>query len=116
MQSVLSDDVNRYIGESIGQGEFTAKSFRTWHGTLSALDYAAGEEGSLTIKALSEATAQRLHNTPSIARNSYIHPDIIALTELDTSVRMQRLEALDLRRAPNGLPKNEKRLVAFLTS
>ena len=41
-QDVRSADVNAYIQDCIG-GEFSAKDFRTWHGTvLAAVDLAAG--------------------------------------------------------------------------
>jgi DNA topoisomerase-1 len=115
VRAVHSDDVNRYISAATEEDGMTAKTFRTWHGTLVALD-AAAEAGSseLTIKAMSQAAAERLHNTPSIARNSYIHPDVIALAEMDPDARADQLDAVDLRRAPNGLEANEKRLVAFL--
>lgn len=111
---IHSDDVNRYISDATGQDDFTAKTFRTWHGTLSALNEAIRSPEGLTIKAMSEAAAARLHNTPSIARNSYIHPDVIALAEMEDGERLATLDAIDLRRAPNDLDTHEKRLVAFL--
>lgn len=111
---IRSEDVNRYIAEVSGEEGMTAKTFRTWHGSVTALDQAVTDGESLTIKALSEAAAARLHNTPSIARNSYIHPDVIALAEMDERDRTKRLDALDLRRAPNGLSTEEKRLIALL--
>ncbi|HBM60504.1 MAG TPA: DNA topoisomerase, partial [Citreicella sp.] len=55
-----------------------AKTFRTWTGTVAALD-AALRPGPASIKAMAEAAAERLHNTPAIARKSYIHPEVIAL-------------------------------------
>ncbi|MGB3456854.1 MAG: hypothetical protein WBG08_06915 [Litorimonas sp.] len=114
VRSVHSDDVNRYIAEATGESGYTAKTFRTWHGTLSALDTAMEVGETLSIKTMSEAAAERLHNTPSIARSSYIHPDVIALAEMDAADRASRLDAVDLRRAPNDLDRAEKRLVAFL--
>ncbi len=114
-----SDDVNRYIGETMGEhdgpGRFTAKTFRTWHGSVAALDYAVEAEGPLTIKAMSNAAAARLHNTPSIARSSYIHPAVIKLAEMEPEDFKAALDALDLRRAPNTLPTNEKRLIARIS-
>ena len=113
-RTVRSDDVNAYIAETMDLDEVTAKTFRTWQGSVVALDHAASEPDTLTIKALAEAASRRLHNTPSIARSSYIHPRIIALAEMDATERKATLDAVDLRRAPNDLPTEEKRLVALL--
>ena len=50
---VRSDDVNAYLQEKVGE-EFSAKDFRTWHGTVLAAVELAGEE-----RALAEAAAKR---------------------------------------------------------
>jgi DNA topoisomerase-1 len=73
---VHSHDVNEYIHETMGDA-FTAKHFRTW--TASA--YAFGrliEEPGISLKALTTEVSERLGNTPSIARKSYVHPAVIA--------------------------------------
>jgi DNA topoisomerase-1 len=80
---VRSDDVNAYIREHAGEG-FTAKDFRTWHGTvLAAVELAAigpaksrsGAERSIreAIKRVSEA----LGNTPAVCRSSYVDPCVL---------------------------------------
>ena len=83
---VTSDQVNRRLSELVGKEGITAKTFRTWAGSEAAIKVAMASERT-TIKALSEAAAERLGNTPTIARNSYIHPDVIALVETDHDVR-----------------------------
>ena len=50
---VRSDEINDYIHEKIGE-EFTAKNFRTWHGTVLAAVALASEE-----RPRSEAAAKR---------------------------------------------------------
>lgn len=75
--SLNTGALNDYLRDASGDGETTAKTFRTWAGTVSAFEVAA--KGDATIKSMAEAAAERLKNTPSIARNSYIHPDVIAL-------------------------------------
>ncbi|MFQ1702097.1 DNA topoisomerase IB [Loktanella agnita] len=102
-QTLSSEALNSYIADSAG-GAFTAKTFRTWAGTLAAFEVAA--EGPVTIKAMSDAAAARLHNTPTIARNSYIHPDVIALSEGDVTLA-EGPKTADLRQA-------ERRLLAYL--
>nr|WP_221229218.1 DNA topoisomerase IB [Rubricella aquisinus] len=110
---VRSDQVNALLAEVAGDGT-TAKTFRTWHGTLAAFITAHRADGPLTIKDMAEAAAARLHNTVSIARDSYIHPDVIALTDLPPEARIARLDTL--RPTPRaGLRQGEAALRALLT-
>lgn len=69
--------VNAAIEEYSGHA-FTAKDFRTWGGSVSAC-HALRSVDKITIKSVSEHAAEFLGNTPAIARNSYIHPNIIDL-------------------------------------
>lgn len=103
-RAVTSDEVNSWLSDCAGEG-VTAKTFRTWNGSVAALE-AAMATAKPTIKALSEAAAARLHNTPTIARNAYIHPKVIALT--DTPI--------DLDSAPSvrGLRSAEAQLLHLI--
>jgi DNA topoisomerase-1 len=63
--------------------DFTAKDFRTWGGTLLAVDLLSAEAIEDSQKARKDkvnasvkSVAQRLGNTPAIARSSYINPRI----------------------------------------
>lgn len=74
--------LNEYIRRQT-RGEFTAKDFRTLHGTIvaaSALaDLGTGgteRERAKRVTAAVAAAADALGNTPAIARNSYIDPRI----------------------------------------
>lgn len=80
-RSLTSSALNDYIAEASGSDAFSAKTFRTWAGTLAAFEVALEAEEPPTIKAMAEAASARLHNTPTIARSSYIHPQVIALCE-----------------------------------
>lgn len=106
--AVASEAVNEWIAETVDEAEATAKTFRTWAGTVAAFEVAF-REGKPTIREMSEAAAERLANTPAIARSSYIHPDVIALSEdpLDP-------ETLADTAAPRGLRISEARLLAYL--
>ncbi|HYQ79394.1 MAG TPA: DNA topoisomerase IB [Solirubrobacterales bacterium] len=80
---VRSDEINEYIHEKIGE-QFTAKNFRTWHGTVLAAVALAGEErpGSEAAakRAISRAVDQvseALGNTPAVCRASYIDPRVL---------------------------------------
>jgi DNA topoisomerase-1 len=76
-------DINEYVRERTG-GEFTAKDFRTLHGTVTAA-VSLAKQGPQTAqskrqKAIAQAVrdaAAVLSNTPSIARGSYIDPRVI---------------------------------------
>jgi DNA topoisomerase I len=82
-RTVGSGDVNDYLREISG-GEFTAKCFRTWAGSVVAAKSLADMRPVKTDRAAKrnvvraiEAVAENLGNTPSIARKSYVHPLVI---------------------------------------
>ena len=106
---VDSGDVNAYLNETL-DSDFSAKTFRTWHGTVAAFEEAL-EADDLTIKAMCERASGVLHNTPAICRSSYIHPEIIKLAE--DEARARRLSATEKARR-SGLRVAEARLLAFL--
>jgi DNA topoisomerase-1 len=83
LHSVDSGDVNDYLRQITGDN-FTAKDFRTWHGTVSAAAalYASGPADTATearrsITAAVELAANHLGNTPAICRKSYVHPAVL---------------------------------------
>jgi DNA topoisomerase-1 len=96
-RTVGSGDVNDYLREISG-GEFTAKFFRTWAGTvvaaktLAAMDPPKSERSAKrNVTRAVEAVAESLGNTAAIARKSYIHPQVIeAYTEGSLSVAWER--------------------------
>lgn len=102
--TISSQKLNEYLSDAAGQAGITAKAFRTWAGTLAAFECA--EKGSPSIKDMAEAAAKRLHNTPTVARNSYIHPAVIDLaggSQIDLKPTQMR-----------GLFAAEQRLMTFL--
>ncbi|MDX6545746.1 MAG: topoisomerase [Gaiellales bacterium] len=82
-RDVGSGDVNEYLREIAG-GDFSAKDFRTWGGTVLAAE-ALCQVGRPTSEAdsrgrVAEAVrmvAAELRNTPAVCRASYIHPLVI---------------------------------------
>ncbi|MGJ3232257.1 MAG: DNA topoisomerase IB [Oceanicaulis sp.] len=107
---VRTEALNTVLEAVCGNG-VTAKTLRTWHGTHAAF-LSALEARPATIKRMSEAAAERLQNTPAIARSSYIHPRVIALSEKSEDELDARLETLGP--APDGLRRGEAELAAFL--
>jgi len=80
---ISSTEVNNYLREITG-GDFTAKDFRTWAGTvLAAMALRevekAGTKGQQkkNITRAIECVAARLGNTPTICRKCYIHPFVL---------------------------------------
>jgi DNA topoisomerase I len=82
-RDVRSEDVNAYLQEKAGE-EFSAKDFRSWHGTVLAAVELAREgapgsrgEGDRAIRAAVKRVAERLGNTPAVCRSSYIDPRVL---------------------------------------
>lgn len=78
-----AEEINDYVRERTG-GEFTAKDFRTLHGTLAAARDLAATGPQKTVakrKAAARhaavAASEVLGNTPAIARKSYVDPRLI---------------------------------------
>ena len=82
-RDVRSEEVNEYLQAKIGD-EFSAKDFRTWHGTVLAAVELARQgppstkgAGERAIRAAVKRVAERLGNTPAVCRSSYIDPRVL---------------------------------------
>jgi DNA topoisomerase-1 len=92
--NVRSEDLNNYIKDIMGH-EFSAKDFRTWAGTLIAavaldelgVDPRRGPLKRHVVAAVKQV-AERLGNTPSIAKASYIDPRVIEHYLNGTTIRI----------------------------
>jgi DNA topoisomerase-1 len=79
--SIESTDVNAYLREAAGD-DFSAKDFRTWYGTLLAAralgqNVSGGAPRQKHVVAAVAWVAEKLGNTPSVCRKSYVHPAVI---------------------------------------
>ncbi len=120
VHDIVSDDVNAYLREASG-GDFTAKDFRTWAGTV--LAYRAlralqpedhGPTAKRNVVEAIRATADRLGNTPAVARGSYVHPAVLE-AYLDGSLRGALVEAAeDQTIPPEGADAAEEAAVVRL--
>jgi DNA topoisomerase-1 len=86
-RSVSSTDVNDYLRESAGKS-FSAKDFRTWHGTVQALELtrlacrsgdSASNSAHYSAKEILAAVARQLGNTPAVCKKAYVHPAVLSL-------------------------------------
>jgi DNA topoisomerase-1 len=81
--TIGSGDVNHYLQEIMGE-DFTAKDFRTWAGSVSAL-YAFKEVGEFhnitecrkKIVSVLDEVAINLGNTRTVCKKYYVHPTVI---------------------------------------
>jgi DNA topoisomerase-1 len=111
--AITSDDVNDYLREVTGD-DFTAKDFRTWAGTVTAVKVLArAEAGSeATVVAAIDEVAAELGNTRAVARNSYVHPDVVSgyLDGTLSKICRQRSNGSRVR----GLDADERLVLSFL--
>ena len=82
-QTIGSGDVNEYIREISGQ-EFTAKDFRTWAGTLLAIEaltkigpFSTQRNAKSNVLKAIDQVAEQLNNTRSVCRKYYVHPAVL---------------------------------------
>ncbi|MFP7762195.1 DNA topoisomerase IB [Marisediminicola sp. LYQ134] len=95
------EDINTYVREQTG-GEFTAKDFRTLHGTIAAAvslaKHGPEEKKSARSRALAQAmrdAAEVLGNTPSIAKTSYVDPRVVDHYQHGRTISRDRLHAAE---------------------
>lgn len=105
---VSSGEVNAYIREAMGE-DFTAKHFRTWTASALAFGLIAGSKAPVPAKVVLAEVAERLGNTPAIARKSYLHPAVLALAGEGFADAPHRLP-----RATRWLARHERGLIDFL--
>lgn len=84
MHEVDSEAVNEYIRRAAGDDSFSAKDFRTWAATVLAFRALQAAErptrvadARRTVVSAVRETADRLGNTPAVARASYVHPAVL---------------------------------------
>ncbi|MCM1981708.1 DNA topoisomerase IB [Lyngbya confervoides] len=120
-QRVESGDVNAYLQQVMGEG-FSAKDFRTWFGTVRAVEALWEQEDCGTAKTADDRdqririaiqqTAQQLGNRPATCKKYYIHPEIWNLYRQGTLLRV-----LDqfLSDSSSGLSPCEQAIITLLS-
>ncbi|HMK06273.1 MAG TPA: hypothetical protein VK476_02005 [Flavobacterium sp.] len=88
--AIGSSDINRYL-KSITEEDFTAKDFRSWAGSVNALEAFHKMEAPKTqaelkhkIVEVLDEVASKLGNTRLVCKKYYVHPTVIAAFEKGT--------------------------------
>lgn len=116
-RSIESADVNQYLRQITGQ-EFSAKDFRTWAGTVLAVQalqtfpaFTSTVQAKHYVSQAIAAVAKILGNTKSVCRKCYVHPHVIEAF-LDGSLR-NSIEKIS-KRPRRGLRPEEWKTLMFL--
>jgi DNA topoisomerase-1 len=119
---IHSHDVNDYLNEIINSDKehYTAKDFRTWGGSVTALevlkkaqDEVEGTKKSLVRNVILHVS-RVLGNTEAICRKYYIHPAVIsAIENMNSDEYLKLAEKLPSNRHPH-LSLHEKQLLILL--
>jgi DNA topoisomerase I len=109
--SIDSGMVNEYIKNAAGQN-FSAKDFRTWAGSLHALNILcsleeteAEAEKKKNIILMLDEVSRKLGNTRAVCRKYYVHPGIIRLYEEN--------KLTDYSKEPGKLQNEEEELTSL---
>ena len=121
-KSIDSGMVNRYIKEATG-GDFSAKDFRTWAGTLNILRAFSAmgqvtEDGDLkkNVVAALDEVSKKLGNTRTVCKKYYVHPGIIELYEKNNLHKyLKELDTIEKSDNLTGLTSEERVLMKILS-
>jgi DNA topoisomerase I len=120
-QPVESGMVNDYIKEATG-GNFTAKDFRTWAGSLNLLRSLCAMGGAdnasqckKNILLALDEVSRKLGNTRAVCRKYYVHPGLISLYEQNALSRfLYELDDIEYPDNKSDLTSDEKLLMKIL--
>jgi DNA topoisomerase-1 len=122
-QAIDSGMVNNYIRD-ISEGDFTAKDFRTWSGTVQAFlalkkirSCDTKAETKRNIVAALDEVSEHLGNTRTVCKKYYVHPKIISLYENKKLEKYAAsLDVKNKRSELTGLTSEEKIVLDILQS
>lgn len=113
--------VNNYIKNAMG-GDYTAKDFRTWAGTLKILsafkvigEAATEADCKKNIIAALDEVSKQLGNTRTVCKKYYVHPGIIELYEKNTLQKyLNELDEIEKPDDQTRYAQDEKVLIKIL--
>ena len=125
-RQLRSAEINGFVKETVGD-DFSAKDFRTWHGTVLATVALSWQQSEMTggpsarRHAMAQAVAlvaDALGNTPAVCRRSYIAPKILDAFEDRALPAVGRRPAADRLveglRLVGGRPRTERLVLRLL--
>jgi DNA topoisomerase-1 len=120
-RGIDSADVNDYLREITG-GDFTAKDFRTWIGTVLAATafqeleaVTSPTQAKRNISVAVASVAGILGNTPAVCRKCYVHPEVIgAYLEGETIRAVSERISKGMEHSINRLRPAEAAVLALL--
>jgi DNA topoisomerase I len=118
---IESGMVNEYIKKSTGK-DFSAKDFRTWAGSVHALETLCSLSEAITeaerkknIVAVLDSVSKKLGNSRAICKKYYVHPGLLRLYEENNFSRYSRsLDQMEMSDETSGLTPSEKVLLKIL--
>lgn len=121
IQKVDSGMINEYI-KFISEGDFTAKDFRTWAGSIHALlafrevgGFVTRAEMNKKIPAALDLVARQLGNTRAVCKKYYVHPLIIELySNMKLEKYLKDLEEEESGKDADGYVAEERVLLKIL--
>ena len=120
-QSIDSGMVNRYIKDATG-GDYSAKDFRTWAGTLNILRAFktigladSDSDSKKNIIAALDEVSKQLGNTRTVCKKYYVHPGVIRLYEEKNLYKyINELDEIEESDNLTGLTSDERVLMKIL--
>lgn len=122
-RAIDSGMVNNYIKEITG-GDFSAKDFRTWGGTLEALrrlaicacgaDVIDERPKKKVIVEVLDCVAAKLGNTRAVCKSSYVYPLLLEWFEQGELAKYLKKINTSERDTPEAIKNDEKVLMSFL--
>jgi DNA topoisomerase-1 len=118
---IESGMVNEYIKKSTGR-DFSAKDFRTWAGSVHALETLCSTEEVMTeaerkknIVAVLDSVSKKLGNSRAICKKYYVHPGLLRLYEENNFSRYSRsIDQIENSEDTAALTPSEKVLLKIL--
>ena len=121
-RAIDSTKINDYIREITG-GDFTAKDFRTWGGTLEALrklahccadaEQAERPKKKVIVEVL-DCVASKLGNTRAVCKSSYVYPLLLEAFENDQLSKYLKKVNTKPSVSATAMENDEKVLMQFL--
>ncbi len=120
-KSIDSGMVNEYI-KKISGGDFTAKDFRTWAGTIQAFlafkqlgGFDTDAEAKKKVTEALDIVSKHLGNTRNVCKKYYVHPIILSLYENKSIEKyLAELDKISVNDNKTDLTSEEKIVIRIL--